>query len=140
MDEDQAFAYVIFETKAVEREEKAALGDLSTFRALCIFMTGTAGMGKSRTARGIAGARWRRARAAAARELRELSEEEVRGACVLAAPTGCASFQMKFGATTLHRAFGLTFSNFCGPQADKSSPFFFEAHAAFAIGHAYCDG
>ena len=35
------------------------------------------------------------------------SAAEVRGSCLLAAPAGCASFQMKFGATTAHRAFGV---------------------------------
>ena len=31
--------------------------------------------------------------------------ERVGNACILAAPTGCASFQLRFGASILHRVF-----------------------------------
>ena len=34
-------------------------------------------------------------------------EAQVRDVCLLSAPTGCASFQLKFGASTLHRAYGV---------------------------------
>ena len=33
--------------------------------------------------------------------------KQVSQCCLLAAPTGCASFQMKYGATTAHRAFSI---------------------------------
>ena len=42
--------------------------------------------------------------------------------CVLAAPTGCASFQMKYGAVTVHRAFGVL-PGFLG-AANKSAEAF----------------
>ena len=47
-------------------------------------------------------------------------EEKVRNCCLLAAPTGCASFQLRFGASTLHRCFGIPVG-FCGAWKDKSS-------------------
>ena len=40
-------------------------------------------------------------------------ETRAQNSCLLAAPTGCASFQLKFGASTLHRAFGVPVG-FCG--------------------------
>ena len=39
-------------------------------------------------------------------------EEAARGACLLAAPTGTASFQIKAGASTLHRLFGIPIQHF----------------------------
>ena len=41
-------------------------------------------------------------------------EEHVKNCCVLSAPTGCASFQLRFGAATLHRSFGVPIA-YCGP-------------------------
>ena len=38
---------------------------------------------------------------------RDQRVEQAEKTCVLAAPTGCASFQMKYGAMTVHRAFGV---------------------------------
>ena len=83
-------------------------------RALRTYLTGTAGTGKSRTIRAICGLRRSKVLMAGA------SEEAVRDACVLAAPTGCASFQMKFGATTLHKAFGIGIY-YTGPTRDRQS-------------------
>ena len=85
---------------------------------------GTAGTGKSRTVRAIAAARRCLARAVAARKSEAINEEDIRNAAVLVAPTGCASFQMKFGATTIHSAFGLGISNWCGPSGNRSDPAF----------------
>ena len=126
MDAEQAFAYNIAEAKAEERATRARNGTLGKYRALRLIMTGTAGTGKSRTVRAIAGARRRRARHACIREQREVKEDEVRNACVLCAPTGCASFQMKQGATTLHQAFGLggRNSSYCGPQRRRDDEVF----------------
>ena len=45
-------------------------------------------------------------------------EKRVRNSCLLAAPTGCASFQLKFGASTLHRAFGVPVG-YCGPWKNR---------------------
>ena len=38
----------------------------------------------------------------------------MKNCCLLSAPTGCASFQLKFGASTLHRSFGVPVG-YCGP-------------------------
>ena len=49
--------------------------------------------------------------------------ERVKKCCILAAPTGCAAFQMKYGATTLHRAFGVRVG-FCGPWTNRQGKAF----------------
>ena len=87
-------------------------------------MTGTAGTGKSRTVRGITNLRQRHARAAYVCAGKRVDEEAVGNAAVLVAPTGTASFQMKYGATTAHRAFGLGRSKYCGPQPNRDDPYF----------------
>ena len=46
-------------------------------------------------------------------------EERVRNSCLLAAPTGCASFQLRFGASTLHRVFGVP-PGYVGPWKNHS--------------------
>lgn len=46
-------------------------------------------------------------------------ERRVANVCLLSAPTGCASFQLKFGASTLHRAFGVPVG-YCGPWKDRT--------------------
>ena len=55
----------------------------------------------------------------------EARRERVKNACVLAAPTGCASFQLKYGASTLHRAFGIPVQ-YCGrvPDGARTRPRF----------------
>ena len=73
-----------------------------------MILTGPAGTGKSRTVRACVAARGKRARLAGG------GEDDGHRASLLAAPTGCASFQLKFGATTLHRAFGVPVG-YCGP-------------------------
>jgi hypothetical protein len=45
-------------------------------------------------------------------------ESDVQAACSLSAPTGCASFQMKHGATTCHRTYGVPVGH-CGPTKGK---------------------
>ena len=55
--------------------------------------------------------------AAAAIAMKEV-EAQVRDVCLLSAPTGCASFQLKFGASTLHRAFGVPVG-YCGPWTNR---------------------
>ena len=47
-------------------------------------------------------------------DVKKKMDEHVRNCCLLAAPTGCASFQLKFGASTLHRCFGVPVG-YCGP-------------------------
>ena len=65
-------------------------------------LSGTAWTGKSWTVRAIM--RWIREHVA--RDL-HLSGDAVVRAATLCAPTGCASFQMKYGAATVHRIFGI---------------------------------
>ncbi|HIE69732.1 MAG TPA: hypothetical protein EYP98_05930, partial [Planctomycetes bacterium] len=52
-------------------------------------------------------------------ELKKKIDERVANSCLLAAPTGCASFQLKFGASTLHRMFGVPVG-YCGPWKNRS--------------------
>ena len=122
MDPEQRFAYKIHEYKIDERETMESQGSLSKYRALRMILTGPPGAGKSRTVRSIAMLRGQRARARAEKEARQnrvskdlmlkRSQEAARGACLLAAPTGTASFQIKAGATTLHRLFGIPIGTF----------------------------
>ena len=64
------------------------------------------------------------AQAEAYAKAKDKMDEHVRNACVLAAPTGCASFQLKFGASTLHRVFGIPVGS-CGPWKNRSDGRFF---------------
>lgn len=105
LDPWQAFAYDIVMQKARERDAAFHLGGYEPLRMV---LTGAAGSGKSRLVRAIASAV---EGATAARA----GEEAAEGSCVLAAPTGCASFQLKQGASTLHRSFGVPVG-YCGPM------------------------
>jgi len=97
-------------------------------KALRMFLTGTAGTGKSRTVRSFVQARRDKASQSKREELNgeglggsdleKQVEEAGAESCVLAAPTGCASFQMKLGAATIHRVFGVPVG-FCGPTRNK---------------------
>ena len=51
-------------------------------------------------------------------EVAKAADKAAHESCVLAAPTGCASFQMKLGAATIHRIFGVPVG-FCGPTPKK---------------------
>ena len=130
LDPWQKFAYDI--VMAHGQSQKAPLR---------LMLLGTAGTGKSRTVRSFVGARRGRARSqaqgggkpeghgaragAAGQAPKGVAaaqakvEERVRNACLLAAPTGCASFQLKFGASTLHRVFGIPVG-YCGPWKNRS--------------------
>ena len=50
--------------------------------------------------------------------VKEKMEEHVKNCCLLSAPTGCASFQLRFGAATLHRSFGVPVG-YCGPWTQR---------------------
>ena len=136
LDAWQGFAYDILEQKADERERLVARGGgrrvggvegdeegglgpsvLRDYEPARVILTGPAGTGKSRSIRAIVARRRRRARRAGA------SEEAAGRSCVLAAPTGCASFQMKYGATTAHRAYGIPVG-FLGPVLDRDNKTF----------------
>ena len=53
-------------------------------------------------------------------EILKAGNEAARGACLLAAPTGTASFQIKAGATTLHRLFGIPIGVFCANRSTET--------------------
>ena len=126
LDPWQRFAYDVVCNRSKLRGPKDALR---------LFLLGSAGTGKSRTVRSFVGAcrdgvreEWEgkkeraRLRGASAEKLQKAAEdveERVRHACQLAAPTGCASFQLKFGASTVHRIFGVPV-RYCGPWKDKT--------------------
>ena len=131
LDEEQRFAYDIHDFKIEQRARMATAGKLSEHRALRLIMTGTAGTGKSRTVHGIAELRQRTVREACLRRGVPVDEEAVRSASVLVAPTGTASFQMKYGATTMHRAFSLSFNSFCGPQQTRDTAVFLKRMRRF---------
>ena len=112
LDEFQRFAYDIVEYKVRQR---LATYSLVNHNPLRLFVTGGAGTGKSRTIRSFVGRT-----EALVRERR--GAQSAGKACILAAPTGCASFQMKFGACTIHRAFSVPVG-YCGPLAEGGQAF-----------------
>ena len=71
-----------------------------------LLLLGTAGTDKTRTIRTIVQSKRRTVRAAGG------SSEQVSGAVQLCAPTGCASFHLKYGASTIHRTFGVPVGRF----------------------------
>ena len=107
------FAFDVVETKAAAREQWLARGRLSrrVTKPLRLILSGGAGSGKSTAVRAIV----RRTRERKVRRLGGASKvsancvfkKHVKMSCVLAAPTGTASFQFKYGATTAHRAWGV---------------------------------
>ena len=127
------------EVEVVAREDldswqKFAYDILSKVRrGVRVFLTGTAGTGKSRTVRSCVAARQKviyeqaleEVEARSPAEAAKIAREAAHGSCVLAAPTGCASFQMKLGAATIHRIFGVPVG-FCGPTLQKKSVSFLD--------------
>ena len=113
-------AHDIAVQKAEERQRlsKQRVTKLSGYRPLRLMLTGYAGSGKSRTLRAIVRSERRVLKNHGA------DPETVRNCCKLAAPTGCASFHMKYGATTAHRLFGFRAFGHCGrlTSASKSLP------------------
>ena len=105
-------------------------------RPVRCFLIGTAGTGKSRTVRSFVGAKRavvrrkhmekidaRRVLGATRADIQRMERdmnEDLRYCCRLGAPTGCASFQLKFGASTLRRLFGMGIG-YCGPAANRTS-------------------
>jgi len=104
LDAWQKFAWDIANKKAEERDGRR--GHLEGYQPLRLLITGTAGAGKSRLIRSIVKQRRRQAgRPHCVQD--DGRKDDGKHACLLAAPTGCASFQMKFGACTIHRAFSI---------------------------------
>ena len=106
--------------KARERDEWFGAGQtrrslrLREGKPLRLMLTGGAGSCKSTAIRALVRARRERT----ARRLTQVRDTKWKQArlkysCVLSAPTGVASFQMKYGATTAQRAWGLQLG-FCG--------------------------
>ena len=79
---------------------------------LRMILTGTSGSGKSRAIRALVGQVRRLVRDAGG------NEEEVVRSCALSAPTGTAAFQMRRGAATAHRTYGVPIG-YCGPASDR---------------------
>ena len=104
LDPWQRFAYDIVREKAVERAARCRSDPYSPAR---LFLTGGAGSGKTRTVRAFVQAYQDVVRA------RGSDQRDVDNCCKLAAPTGCASFHLKGGASTCHRLFGARESS-CG--------------------------
>ena len=142
LDSMQKFFYDILEHKDEERErlelqsksmsrdrKTVQAGALSKYKPLRIVLTGAAGAGKSRTIRAsVQCRRDRRLELNRSHRLFKKEEDAVAdadAACLLAAPTGCASFQMKYGARTAHSAFGIGVG-FCGPLKNKTSRTFLD--------------
>ena len=102
VDAHQKFLLRIAEKKAEDWEESCRIGRPAAYKPLRLICAGTAGSGKTHTVRCLIKQRRERARRAGK------SGEQVRGCCAIAAPTGSASFQMKFGAATAHRTYGIS--------------------------------
>jgi hypothetical protein len=112
----QRFAVDIAEYDAAVRDalDNGRPGCLRNYEPLRLHLSGDAGSGKSLTVRAMVGRRIRRA-------VRRLgfSAAESRSICALGAPTGCASFHMKYGASTVHRVFGVPVG-YCGKMSKDS--------------------
>ena len=113
------FAYKIAMRKADERdawrgaEEGRGIRRQRVTAPLRMIVTGGAGSGKSTTIRALVRAR-REKTASRLTHVRndKLKQGRMKHTCILASPTGTASFQMKYGATTAHRAWGISPYNF----------------------------
>ena len=84
-----------------------------------MIMTGTAGTGKSRTIRAFVEGRRQAVMGTG------VSLKQKREVCLLAAPTGCASFQLRHGACTVHSAFAVR-PGFFGVTSNRESAYFLE--------------
>ena len=113
LDPWQRFAHDIALLKADERERRMRQRDLRAYQLLRLLTSGPAGTGKSRTVRAIVRS-WRRVV-----QDQGGDKETVKRSCALAAPTGCASFHMRYGASTMHTLFGLGIG-YCGPLSSAS--------------------
>ena len=80
----------------------AMLEQLRDYNPLRLLVSSPAGIGKSLCLRC-----YTRCRRKVAMERGGKTAEEASNCTLSAAPTGCAAFHMKYGATTAHRAFGV---------------------------------
>ena len=117
-------------------------------RPVRCFLIGTAGTGKSHTVQSFV----RTKRELVKRKLesevdprllqsdlriQERIKSAVRDAVPLGAPTVCASFQLRFGASTLHRLFGVSIG-YCGPSANRTSEKYKKKKRKYAARKAVC--
>ena len=120
------FAYKIVEEKAKQREAwlSEPEGSVRPTKPMRLILSGGAGSGKSTTVRALVRMRRERKRmwVRKARCAEKDKRLHVQHCCVLSAPTGTASFQMKNGATTAHRAWGVPIG-FCGKLSRTGNAF-----------------
>ncbi len=135
LDPWQRFAYDIAMYHEKLRLARVSADPRTWLKALRMFLTGTAGAGKSRTVRCCVNGRkeLRRedslarslAQGVEAEEAEQLAADEAESTCSLAAPTGCASFHMRNGAATVHRVYGVP-CDYCGPTVNTRTARFLE--------------
>ena len=108
------FAYDVVEQKADERDawlgpEGPRVHGPRATRPLRLILTGGAGSGKSTTIRALVRRRRMRTEERLSRVVASplLKQQRMKCTAVLSAPTGTASFQMKYGAQTAHSAWGV---------------------------------
>ena len=103
----------ITEYMADEQELLEKANNLYKYEPARVILAGSAGTGKSRVIRSIAKARKARMRCGGN------SQMKIDQCCSLAAPTGCASFQIREGAATAHSVYDVPVGRFkpkCGTQ------------------------
>ena len=131
LDPHQEFAIRISNEREEMRERELSQAVVRSSKPLRMILTGTAGSGKSLTIRAqVLGRRRALKERLGVRKdlkLKDPEQDAIRGACLLAAPTGCASFHMKFGATTVHRAYGIPIGSLC--PANRQADYFIKRQA-----------
>ena len=115
LDPWQKFVFDIMEYKADEREVLEKAKNLYKYDPARVLLAGGAGTGKSRVIRSIAKARKARMRRGGN------SQIKIDQCCSLAAPTGCASFQIREGAATAHSVYDVPVGRF-KPKGGTQDP------------------
>ena len=127
------FAYDVVDKKSAERDAWLGEGALRVHgprrsKPLRLILTGGAGSGKSTTLRALVRRRRERTeqRLASGRNLTLkllVKQKRKKYTCVLSAPTGTASFQMKYGAATAHSTWGVPVGKCCLPLQRGAAAF-----------------
>ena len=129
LDPWQRFAHDIVVSSGAERDRlDESVERLAKYQPLRLILTGMAGTGKSRTVRAFVKGR----RGVLRKGKPRATDASVKRCCILAAPTGCASFQMRFGATTVHRAFGVRVG-YCGPWKNTKADGYRKVYEALKL-------
>ena len=126
----QRFLYDLMDAKSDERDRWLRESKKFKFKPARVICAGTAGSGKSHVLRSIVKQKRRRA------VISGVDGASVRGCCVLGAPTGSASFQMKFGAATAHRTWAVPCMR---PFANlrKDGPTYRSLHSRLKLGKLF---